>query len=329
VNSGGTVLTVMEADKSMAAEQINALITGSISVQAGYAAVQAELRRFPGGLVLGQALEIGRLTDVAAIAQAIAYTFMPLVENQQPATLVFAFEGEPPASFQLSVDDASISVLPADYVLPAGRHLVSVEAPGYRTESLALDLAPGEHYRIQVRMQEETLAAISLSLKQQSTGMFLINGVTENNPTEGLFVKGMPLLGRFEPEVTEAAEETGETAAAAHSGYFVVPGNTAGKNEWSVAPLTLDVSARVEQKRRAMYFSYSMLMLSLPVWYIAQGESDKLAFTAERNAESIIWQSASYASLGASIASGAWFLWQLVQYLRTANDVVPVTATSP
>jgi hypothetical protein len=212
-----------------------------------------------------------------------------------------------------------------------------VEAPGYRTESLALDLAPGEHYRIQVRMQEETLAAISLSLKQQSAGMFLINGVTENNPAEGLFVKGMPLLGRFEPGVSEAADETGETGVtegseiteAAHPGYFVVPGNTAGKTDWSVAPLTLDVSARVEQKRRAMYFSYSMLMLSLPMMYIAQGEAEKLAFAADRNTESIIWNTASYASLGASIASGAWFLWQLVQDLRTANDVVPVTATSP
>jgi hypothetical protein len=312
-------------EKALTTEKINALITGSISVQDEYAAVTVELRRYPGGQLLATAMEIGQITNVGDLAQVLAFDLMPGVESMRPATLIFNLDENMPKNFTVSVDSNIFSdtAIPDRYPVAAGVHQVSFEAEGYKTESLSMDFAADTTYRVGVRMEQETLNAISLNLRTESKGFFLINGVTHDSPSEEVKVGNNALLGRFDPETEEDA--------SAIPGYFVVPAAaaTSSSRDWTVNPFQQDVSANIEKARKSLYFSYTLLMMSVPVLFMTMGESYNYSRAPDSaNTWTQIMGSniTYYSAIGVTATLGVNFIWRLIRYMRSANPVIPVVA---
>ena len=389
-DDNGKAVDSAQLEKALATEKINTLITGSISIQDEYAAVSVEFRLYPGGLLLGKAMQIGKITNIGDIARVLAFDLLPGVESIRPATLIFNLDENMPKGFTLRVDSNTFSdsAIPGRYPVSAGVHQVSFEAAGYKTESLSMDFAPERPYRLGVRTEKETVNAISLSLRNESKGFFLINGVTHEIPTEGVTVGEQVLLGRFdpEPEIAEEAPaaipapgagappgaeialltgadpatakpetgkpetvtpeavtpETAKPAAvkpeivkkeAAIPGYFVVPAEAARSSSraWTVDPFQRDVSVDIEKGRKSLYFSYTLLMISLPILFVALGEFNKYdkAFQSglpDTETLKTAWDIASWSSIGISVVLGGNFIWRLIRYMRSANPVIPVTA---
>jgi hypothetical protein len=328
LDSDGKPLDAGQLEKALATEKINALITGNISVLDEYLAVSVEFRLYPGGQLAGTAMEVGRITHIADIARVLAFDLMPGVESSRPATLIFAFDENMPKDFIVSVDSNTFSAaaIPGRYPVAAGTHQVSFEAAGYKTESLSMDFASNTTYRLGVRVEKETVDAISLNLKNESKGFFLINGVTTASPAEDVSVGNTAVLGRFDPETTPGEK--------ANPGYFVVPPEaaTSSARSWTVDPFQKDVSANIEKSRKRLYFSYTMLMISVPVLFVTLGEFNKYSYAdqsgrANTSALAQNWSIANYVAIGATAALGANFIWQLVRYMLSAGPVSPVVAT--
>jgi hypothetical protein len=320
--SDGTVLAGLELEQALTAEKINALITGSIRIQDEYAAVQAELRRYPGGTLVASALEIGRLDSVDTLARRMAYDFVPAIENSIPARISFAFPDGAPANFRIAVDDMVFSTLPTDLPVPAGSHQVTVEAPSFQTEHITANFDGGTNYQIDLSLTEAQLRSVSLALQNQTPGLFMLQGISTNVPAPSVSLGEGKTLGRFDPEDPEKVP-----------GFFVIPRTAATSpvKNWVVNPNTVNVSALIEKRRREMYLTYSLFMCALPVAVIAQGEYTKSVQSYNNRVDTdlskpMTWQTTSYIAVGASIALGAAWIWQLIRYLRTAGGVVPAQA---
>ncbi|MDR3312438.1 MAG: hypothetical protein LBS64_04845 [Spirochaetaceae bacterium] len=320
-NTEGDFLAPVELERALAAEKINALVMGSIRIQDEYAAVQAEVRRYPGGVPVAATIEIGRLDDVETLARRIAYAFLPHIENYEPARITFAFPAGIPETFRINVDDMVFSTIPNARPLSAGFHQVSVEAPGFQPERITADFSSGTAYQIDVVLTENQLRAVSLALKQQTQGLFMIQGISQNIPAESVNLAEGKTLGRFDPD-----------GANQFPGYFVIPPRAASSphKNWVVDPNTSDISARIEKSRKQMYLAYSLFMTFLPITVIAQGEYVKSLNGSLTGANDMskanLWKNGMYIAAGTTVALGITWIWQLIRYLRVANEVVPVEA---
>ncbi|MDR3284723.1 MAG: hypothetical protein LBS97_06055, partial [Treponema sp.] len=263
----------------------------------------------------------GRITDTALISRSLIFSFLPHIANSLPANL--QFEVNPPEVrpvLHINIDDTVLSSIPESYLVPNGVHQLSFEAEGYSTETVSMHFAGGETYRIRLDMHEKTLDAISLALKRDAAGMFLINAMPVKGPPVTVEVSGQSVLGVFDP---------GEDGVP---GYFVIPPeaqNAPGKT-WTVQPNTADATAKIEKSRKIMYVSYSAFMTSLPVLAYFLGEYQQHGFAYQNGFEGADeysrWLLYRNISIGATVTTAVNFFSWLFVYLYQANGVVPVTA---
>lgn len=99
-----------------------------------------------------------------------------------------------------------------------------------------------------------------------------------------------------------------------------------------------DRSKYIEKRRRWMYTSYSVLIVSLIPTFYCYGNSFATSKSYNINANNNLsgysislsdaqnWQTASNVCIGISCACGAWFVYELVRYLQSANTVLPAKA---
>jgi hypothetical protein len=317
------LLAGTDLEKAITGAKINGLITGKIMVQDEYAAVSAELRVFPGGTLLGSTMEIGRLADSSSLVRSLYFSLLPYIVNSLPAIL--QFEVYPPEirdTVYINIGDTVLSEIPDSYSVQSGVRQISFDADGYDAESLSINFEGGATYLIRVELHEKKLNAISLSLKQEALGLFLINAKTLEGAPVSVETSGKTVLGRFDPE-------------DGLPGYFVVPAVAASsrQKDWVVKPNTADISARIETSRKIMYASYSAFIVSLPVAFYFWGEYTKynnaayIMPTSENIAAWHDWENYRNIATGATIVLGVNFFAQLFVYLYRANAIVPATAT--
>jgi hypothetical protein len=322
-NDMQALLSGKELETAKKDAKINGLITGKIMAQDEYAAVSAELRAFPGGEVLGSAMEIGRLADSNSIVRSLYFSLLPHIVNSLPTIL--QFEVYPPEirdTVYITIGDTVLSEIPDSYSVQSGVRQISFEAEEYEVESLSMNFEGGATYLISVELHEKRLNAISLSLKQEALGIFLINAKTLEGMPVSIETSGQTMLGRFDTE-------------DGLPGYFVVPDGAAssGQANWTVKPNTTDISARIETSRKIMYVSYSAFIISLPVLFYFWGEYTKynVAAYVTPTSDNIDtwheWEDYKNIATGATITLGVNFLAQLFVYLYRANAIVPSTAT--
>jgi hypothetical protein len=323
-NDMQALLSGTELETAKKAATINGLLTGKIRAQDEYAAVSVELRAYPGGELLGSAMEIGRLADSSAIVRSLYFSLLPHVVNSLPAVLQFEVNpSEIRDSVHITIGDTVLLEIPDSYTVQSGVRQISFDVEGYEIESIAANFEGGQTYRISVAMHEKRLNAISLSLKQEALGIFIINANTFEGMPISVETSGRTMIGRFYPE-------------EGLPGYFVIPDNAAssGQDNWTVKPNTSDISARIELSRKIMYVSYSAFIVSLPVLFYFLGESAKYNVTAyvTPTSENIdtwrAWDEYKNYAIGATATLAINFFAQLFVYLYRANAIVPSTATA-
>jgi hypothetical protein len=323
-DSRGNLLTGAALEKALGDAKINGYITGTIMVQDEFAAVQVELRVYPGGELLGTALEIGRITDTALLSRSLIYALLPHIVHNIPAFLQFeVYPEEIRETIHIAVDDTVLLEIPEAFPVQSGIHDISFDAPGYTGENLSISLDGGQTYRVRVELTSKILEAITLALKNEAAGMFLVNAAPLGPSPVPVEITGQQALGRFDGE-------------EGHAGYFTIP-DAASKSPpgttWIVNPNTTDISAKIELSRKIMYASYSAFMVSLPVTFYCLGE-----YTQHRNgwalrqveqSELNRWESYQNLAIGTSVALFGNFLVQLFVYLYRANAIIPVNAVAP
>ena len=116
--------------------KINGLVTGTVAVYGGYAAVSAEMFLYPGAVSTGVITEIGLISEPEKIAKNIAYRLVPKIENAIPCEIQISIKPESLKDIaRVTIDSTVYNKIPDKLVLSNGVHNFSFECEGYRKES--------------------------------------------------------------------------------------------------------------------------------------------------------------------------------------------------
>lgn len=208
--------TSREYERAVVAAHINGLLTGSITIYGGYAAVTVELKTFPGAQSSGIVTEVGALENVTALADSIARSLWPTVVNSLPVSLIFAIAPQDVSQdARIAIDGIVTALKNNETNVPAGTHTIEVSAPGYETKTITHRFVDAAQFLIQVSLTEKKEGNVLLfsqnTAKESKDGTFTVYAggqfVGEQNPNEGLSltIRGGPLIGQFvKPLFSEA-----------------------------------------------------------------------------------------------------------------------------
>lgn len=299
--------------------KINGLITGSVVVYGGYAAVSAEMFLYPSAVSTGVITEIGLISEPEKIAKNIAYRLVPKIENAIPCEIQITIKPESLKDIaRVTIDSTVYNKIPDRLVLSNGVHNFSFECEGYRKESFSYGFGYEKKYLIEVEFFKQDLTETALVLKKAIAGNLFYNGLQAEDNVMSVKINNSGVLGYY-------YTDNGNTM------FFMIPKNQVIDDKAITANLKdYDIGDDIEKKRRMMYISYSALICSLPFLFYSYSSYSTLfkGYVAGTSGISIDdikkYQTMSYIGIGVSVCCGIWFVAELVTYLVSANKALPV-----
>jgi hypothetical protein len=300
---------------------INALLTGRITLYGNYISVMTELFVYPGARSIGVAADVGESTDLRMLAVSIAHQLMPKITNSMPVKLTFSVTPEIAAkNAVITIDDMVYKEIPEQLIMQSGVHSLLFRAEGYQSAGTSYAFKGSRAFHIDVEMIPDNPSKLFLRPKEPMPGTFYGNGVkTEAEDSDGtviIKVNGQPVLGQFITDDGSAAS-------------FYIPQNMIGNGKTLTVNLKpFDRSKYIETRRRHMYASYSLFIVSLvPTFYtygsyIADLAAYKKGYGDYETTKQ--WQTAVNISSGISIGCAAVVIFELIWYFHAANSVLPV-----
>lgn len=322
--------------KKMEEKKINALITGSISFIEDYMSVTAELFLYPGSRSICAVTEVGNVSDSDFIARNIASRLVPSISSSLPVS--FKINVEPAVAMEnliFSVDDVVYKSAESfkNLTVDSGVHKLRFESAGFRTVSTSYFFEGNETYEINVHFKESSDIKLNLYLSEDLGGSFYANGEFKNRIEKGnspaaITINDNEILGLF---VSEGDEGNSENKM--ESGFFYVPEKLVADGfALSVKPKVFNKNEFIETRRKWMYTSYSVFLVSFLASVYTYGnfvayydgyENSRNLSIAE---EALKWNKAFWISGGITVAAGGFFAYELVRYFMAADSVLPVNA---
>lgn len=310
-------------------ENINAVLTGLITVHGSYVSCSAELYLFPEAIVIGTASEIGRSDNLSVVAQSIAEQLQPSITSQLPVRLVFSvFPEEAREETSLVVDDVVYPTVPESVLVHSGIHSILFSSKTFMKAGTTYAFTENSSYSIDVTLTPVSfgtafLNVVSKNKKLLETGTVYSNAekiepLSEEENRVGITINGRPVLGEFVTEDGSAAL------------FYVDEKKLNSGQEISVNVKAYDRSDVIEKRRKYTYMAYSIFIVSLIPTFYTYGNFDmeRSAFMSGRgNYNSAVgWQRATWVSAGISVGAAAFWVYHLVRYLIAANKVLPAEA---
>ncbi|MCQ2575342.1 MAG: PEGA domain-containing protein [Treponema sp.] len=319
-------------ESEMVSNNINALMTGKLSVIEDYYFLTVDIYVYPGCRKIAAASEIGTLDEADFIASSIARQLTPGLTNALPVEINFnaSFgeqeEGFIPPVVKTYIDSVVYAKLPENIVLQSGVHTLQFEAEGFKSCGTSYYFAGNRTYNIELNFErtEDISFTVDLLKPVDGNGELYVNGNALSKDKYGrsvVIVDGSVVLGQY-------------TDVEKGSAFFYLPENKIENNgNYALKLNPVDRDAYIEKHRRRMYTSYSVLVTSLIPYFYCKGQADNYtnAYNLEYLPEQQInkanaWILSSNITAGISISAGVWFAYELVRYLIAANSVLPVQA---
>ncbi len=343
-----------EYEKAVTKASINGLIGGTITVYGEYAMVTATLYIFPGAKKAGTITEVGTLDNCVSIAQNIARYLVPKITNSMPITLYFDITPEEcRKNAKLSLDSLVYQSIPDSIVVDAGIHTIEVSCKDYNSQSLTYTFQNRHHFLVHIPLDKTNNAEINLTVKNPKDGSLYENGffagdIGYGNVTAKILVNGEPVIGQYvlrEKSINyvekEVQDENGNTKVKKvpeegenlFSFYYIDSNKQLDNINLMINPKPHNNSAVIDKRRIWMYRGYTALVLSVPLTlyttgqYVSLYNSNVILGSDVASSEDVeMWSKIRLASLGITAASGAFFVFELVRYLKAASSVLPVKA---
>lgn len=307
-------------------EAINGLLTGSITASGNYLAVTVQLTLYPGAIPVIELQGLAAVTDITMLAQELASQLKPVLQNR-PMVRV-AFQIEPPeavAAAKIFVDGAAFSAqrfVDKEVLLPAGTHFIEVESAGFRTRTFEADFSQSTRFLATVNLEAQDKTLVSFSSHNFPDAQVYIDGIPEGTMGSELELETGFAFGTVLP-----------TLETAEPHYFVAEITA----ESSLSQLNLqlkrdtqEISARIEKRRRAMYNSYSALLVSLIPSFVSYGMYVNMAngwVLGYESKETVnLWKNISTGSMILSAGLGVNLAVHLGLFIGAADSVLPQRA---
>lgn len=310
-------------ENEIVSKNINTLITGAITKIGDYLSVKVEVILYPNAKIIGSVIEIGALNDLDFIASSIARKLVPILTNSMPINVKIKIN---PAEIQNNAKIYIDGVLFSNqdsFLFESGVHNLLFSEDGYKTASTNFYFEGNTEYLIEVNLEEKKDGILQIGLVKPVFGDIFANGQPaqkNTNRKSTVTINGNQILGEF-------ICENGENA------FFYIPENLVfADNFVSVEPKPLNREKYIDTRRKWMYGSYSMLIISLIPTFILTGELQNTVKLYNDSLmsydEAIKIQNMANIFSGISIGCGVFFVFELVRYFFAANSVLPKKAKS-
>ncbi len=316
-------LSPLDADfeEEINAKNINSLLTGTITKYGDYINVKVEVILYPNAKVIGSVNEIGSINELDFICSSLATQIIPVLTNSMPVDIKININPvEAQQNVRIYFDDILFQNAES-FVLQSGVHNVQFVSDRFKTASTNYYFEGNTQYLIEVNLEEKKEGNLTVGLVKPVLGEIFANGEAAAQQTgrkSSIKINGNNILGEF-------ISEDGENA------FFYIPEKMVFENNFvSINPKTFDREKYIDTRRRWMYGSYSLLILSLIPTFITTGELQNTAKlytngleTYEKAQQIQTWNNIF---CGISIGCGVLFVFEIVRYFIAANSVLPQKA---
>lgn len=308
--------------KEMMSSNINTLITGVISGYGDYISVAVELYLYPAGEKIASVMEIGTIQEADLITTSIANQIVPAITNAMPVLLdINIFPDELVHESMIYIDEILQTSNTDSILVESGVHNIQIVCEGFKTVETSYYFEGNKNYNIDVTLEKEVNGYLQINLVKPLLGDLLVNGEYADKIDEKksqMKINGKVILGEF-------LSENGETA------FFYIPQNLVlDSNMINIKPKPYDREKNIDKRRKWMYASYTLLMVSLIPTFYTYGNlvnEAKLYNDGLVNySDAIELQKRSNIFQGISIGCGVFFAFELVRYIIAANAVLPQKA---
>ncbi len=314
-----------EFEKACVDSNVNGLLTGKITVYGSFMSVAVTLYQFPGSKMIGSAMEVGATDDVKAIATSLAMQITPKVADSMPIMLKISVQPEEALpGLVVSIDDVVRKDFSNGVLLQSGVHTLMFASKGYDTISTSYNFSGNREFSVDVNLKLSNEGKIYLEFYKPFEGSIFANGnysgdLSAESRFGSIKVNNRTVLGHFITKDGLPADFIIPNSIIQNDQYYMVKGKP------------FDRSAYIEKRRKLMYGSYSVLIVSLLPTFYCYGNSyaSAMAYNNDKRVsydEAMRWQTASNITMGISGACGALFVYELIRYLNAANTVLPAQA---
>lgn len=314
-----------EFESTMVNAKINTLLTGTINQINDYYAITVDLYLYPGAKKIATISDVGVSADFDLICSNIARQLIPIISNSIPVEVFVNIQNEEIdlSTVDFFVDDILQKKFLDGFIVQSGVHYIQVVCPGYSSISTSYFFEGNKKYVVDIMLEKEEEKTLSIRLTKPIAGTFYANGTVglkdefQINKSE-IKIDDKLILGNF-------ISVNGENA------FYYVPKNMLNEGENLTVNLNLiDKGDYVESRRKKMYLSYSLLMVSLIPSFVTYGNyyNEANAFNNGYGNYKVAkgWETGYFVSVGISIGCGVLFAYELVRYLIAANQVIPKKA---
>ena len=206
-------------------------------------------------------------------------------------------------------------------IIGSGIHTIQFSSDGYKTAETTFSFEGNKAYKIEVNFEKPKSGYLQVGLKKPIEGNLVMNGerALEIEPQKSqIAINGKEILGEF-------IAENGETA------FFYIPKKLTFDGSYVIInPKPMDRMAYIDKRRKIMYTSYSIFVISLiPAFYTYSNYKNNVNLYVNEQVEYSTaknWQTATNITRGISIGCAVFWAYELVRYLIAANSVLPQNA---
>ena len=313
-------------EKEVVAAGIKSLITGSVTNYGEYYFVSVDLYEYPGGKINKSVSEVGPIEDADFISASLAHQLVVALTNGMPVEISFTIEPEAISSkVHVYFDDVLQPPGMNHLMTESGVHTVRFYLDGWREMGTSFRFAGDRAYNVAVTMKKDSQVYVNVVNLQPFPGAFYAGGSqAEMNLEETelsqakIRINGKQILGQF---ISRDGYATN---------YFIPQNLLQDGNLVGIQSKNYDLNDYIDKRRRIMYGSYTLLMLSLVPYFYTYGNyynsANKFNSGIGSYDESLTWQTRNQICGGIAIGCGALFVYELVRYFIAVNSVLPVKA---
>lgn len=343
------------ADRKIRGEEVNGLLTGTITASGNYVAVTVHLTLYPGAIHSAEIQSLSSLADIAVMSREIAAQLKPVLQNRETALVSFDIApAEARDRARIFVDGQAFHadrLAGGQLLLPAGSCVVEVESSGFRTRTFTADFSGGGRFSARVTLEPAEYARVDISSDKFPGAQVYIDGIPEGAMGTEMEVPAGVAFGTVLPappprvpgegqDALQSPEPSGgEASAAGGAGsiespyYFVAeihPESGLQQLNVRLKRDTDEISSRIEKRRRAMYNSYSALLVSLIPSFVTYGiytnMSNGRALGHESDETVRLWKNIFTGSMVLSAGLGVNLAVQLGLFIGAADSALPERA---
>lgn len=309
-------------EKNIVSAGINTLLTGHFSKYGDFISVYVDLYSYPGAKKLGSVAEVGSVQELELVTTSIAMQLVPILTNSLPVQLEISLNPKDASSKTIVyVDDSLQKIDNGRLIVDSGIHTIQFICEGYKNAGTTYAFEGNKKYKIDVNFEEPKSGYIQVAMKNPLKGEILMNGeraIEIDGKKSKIEINGKEILGEF-------IAENGETA------FFYIPQKLTFDGSYVIInPKPMDRMAYIDKRRKIMYTSYSVFIISLIPAFFTYANYKNYSNLYDNSLTDFStakkWQTATNVSRAISIGCGLFWGYELVRYLIAANSVLPQNA---